>query len=133
MQSALTASPISSASSSSMQYAYWSWGMRNGIDALTVPIPLPRHKLDAALGGVARQHRAAEVREDAVVAVQPRGLELRCALHRRHVFCDHGSDMDDDLQSILCADAIHVLLSVQHAAPSGDPAEVVASHRTGRC
>ena len=39
----------------------------------------------------------------------------------------------DDLQSILCADAIHVLLSVQHAAPSGDPAEVVASHRTGRC
>ena len=116
-----------------MQYAYWSWGMRNGIDALTVPIPLPRHKLDAALGRMPRQHSIAEVSEDAVVALQPRGLELRCALHRRHVFRGHGSDMDDDLQSILCADAIHVLLSVQHAAPSGDPAEVVASHRTGRC
>ena len=125
MQSALAASPISSAASSSMQYAYWSWGMGNGMDALSVEVPLPSHKLDAALGGVARQHRAAEVRKDAVVAIQSCGLELRCALHRRHVFCDHGSGIDDDLQSILCADAIHVLLSVEHAAPSGDPAEVV--------
>ena len=74
---------------------------------------------------MARQHRAAEVSEDAVVALQPCGLELRCALHRRHVFCDHGSGMDDDLQSILCAYAIHVLLSVQHTAPSGNSAEVV--------
>ena len=31
--------------------------------------------------------------------------------------------MDDALQSILRADAIHVLLPVQHAAPSGDLAE----------
>ena len=125
MQSALAASPISNASNSSMQYAYWSWGMGNGMDALSVPIPLPRYKPDAALGRMSRQHSIAEVSEDTVVALQSCGLELRCALHRRHVFCDHGSGIDDDLQSILCADAIHVLLSVEHAAPSGDPAEVV--------
>lgn len=34
MQSALTASPISNASNSSMQCAYWSRGMGNGIITL---------------------------------------------------------------------------------------------------
>ena len=95
------------------------------VDTLAVPIPLPRHKLDAALGRMPRQHSITKVSEDAVVALQPCGLELRCALHRRHVFRGHGSDMDDGLQSVLRADAIHILLSVQHTAPSGNSAEVV--------
>ena len=47
------------------------------MDALSVEVPLPSHKLDAAFGGVARQHRAAEVRKDTVVTVQPTGLEKR--------------------------------------------------------
>ena len=47
------------------------------VDTLAVPIPLPRHKPDAALGRMPRQHSIAEVSEDAVVALQPRGLELR--------------------------------------------------------
>ena len=102
------------------------------VDTLAVPILLPRHKLDAALGRMPRQHSIAEVSEDTVVALQPRGLELRCALHRRHVFRGHGSGIDDGLQSVLRADAIHVLLPVQHAAPSGDPAEVVAFPSDGQ-
>ena len=102
------------------------------VDTLAVPISLPRYKLDASLGRMPRQHSIAEVSEDAVVALQPRGLELRCALHRRHVFRGHGSGMDDALQSVLRADAIHILLSVQHAAPSGDPTKVVVLPSDGQ-
>ena len=40
-------------------------------------------------------------------------------------FRGHGSGIDDGLQSVLRADAIHVLLPVQHTAPSGNSAEVV--------
>ena len=36
------------------------------MDALTVPIPLPRYKLDAALGRIPRQHSITKVREDTV-------------------------------------------------------------------
>ena len=102
------------------------------MDALTVPIPLPRHKLGASLGRMSRQHRITKVSEDTVVALQSCGLELRCALHRRHVFRGHGSGMDDSLQSVLRADSIHVLLSIQHTTPSGDPAEVVALPSDGQ-
>ena len=102
------------------------------VDALTVPIPLPRHKPDAALERMSHQHRIAKVSKDAVVALQSCSLEHRCALHRRHVFRGHGSDMDDGLQSVLRADAIHVLLSIQHTAPSGDPEEVVALPSDGQ-
>ena len=56
----------------------------------------------------------------------------RAFISSQKPFCDHGSGIDDDPQSILCADAIHVLLSVQHAAPSGDPAEVVALPSDGQ-
>lgn len=35
------------------------------VDTLAVPIPLPRYKLDAALGRMPRQHSIAEVSEDA--------------------------------------------------------------------
>ena len=97
------------------------------VDTIVVPIPLPCHKLDAALGRMPRQHSITKVSEDAVVTLQPCDLELRCALHRRHVFRGHGSDMDDALQSVLRADAIHVLPPVQHTASSENSAEVVIS------
>ena len=47
------------------------------MDAFAVEVPLPSHKLDAALAGVARQHCVTKVREDAVVAIQPAGFEPR--------------------------------------------------------
>ena len=56
------------------------------VDALTVPIPLSRYKPDAALGGVARQHRAAEVRKDAVVAGETADFEPQGGFQNRHVF-----------------------------------------------
>ena len=38
------------------------------MDALSLEVPFPCHKLDASLGAVARQHRVTEVSKDAVVA-----------------------------------------------------------------
>ena len=56
------------------------------VDALTVPIPLSRYKPDAALGGVTRQHRAAKVRKDAVVAGETADFEPQGSFQNRHVF-----------------------------------------------
>ena len=55
------------------------------VDTLAVPIPLPRYKLDAALGRMPRQHSIAEVSEDAVVAIQSAGFELRGGFHSGHI------------------------------------------------
>ena len=93
------------------------------MDALSVEVPLPRHKLDAALGGVARQHCITEVSKDAVVTGEIGRLELRCVFQNRHVFRSHFSGVDDALQRILRPDAVHTLLPVQHAALAGDAAE----------
>ena len=65
------------------------------MDALSVEVPLPRYKPDAALGGVARQHRITEVREDAVVTVQPCWpWSSGARLQRRHVFRSRGGGVD---------------------------------------
>ena len=92
------------------------------MDALSVVVPLPSHKLDAALGGVARQHRAAKVSEAAVVAIQSAGFELRGGFQNRHVFRSHFGGVDYALQRSLRTGG-GTLLSVQHAAPAGDATE----------
>ena len=79
--------------------------------------------MDTALGGVARQHRVTEVREDAVVAVQSAGFEPRGGFQNRHVFRSHFGSVDHRLQSVLRPNIVHVLLPVQHAAPAGNAAE----------
>ena len=56
------------------------------MDALSVEVPFPCHKLDASLGGVARQHRVTEVSKDAVVAGETAGFEKRGGFQNRHVF-----------------------------------------------
>lgn len=56
------------------------------MDALSVEVPFLGHKLDASLGGVARQHCAAEVRKDAVVAGETAGFEPQGGFQNRHVF-----------------------------------------------
>lgn len=93
------------------------------VDALSVEVPLPGHKLDAALGGVARQHRAAEVRKDAVVAGETAGFEKRRGFQNRHVFRSHFGGVDHRLQCVLCTGDVDTLLPVQHAALAGDAAE----------
>ena len=93
------------------------------MDALSVEVPLPSHKLDAPLGGVARQYCAAEVREDAVVAVQSAGFEPRRGFQNCHVFRSHFGGVDHRLQSVLRPNIVHVLLPVQHAALAGNAAE----------
>ena len=55
------------------------------MDALSVEVPLPGHKLDAALGGVARQHRVTEVSKDAVVTSEIGRLEPWGSFHRGHI------------------------------------------------
>lgn len=102
------------------------------MDALSVEVPLPSHELDAPLGGVARQHRAAEVREDTVVAIQSAGFEPRRSFQNRHVFRSHFGGVDHGLQRILRPNTVHVLLPVQHAALAGYAAETPFSQQTGR-
>ena len=91
--------------------------------AFAVEVPLPSHELDAAFGGVARQHRAAEVRKDAVVAGETAGFEKRGGFQNRHVFRSHFGGVDHGLQRILRPDAVDTLLPVQHAALAGNAAE----------
>ena len=93
------------------------------MDALSVEVPLPSHKLDAPLGGVTRQHRVTEVREDTVVAIQSAGFEPRRGFQNRYVFRSHFSGVDHRLQSVLRAEGIDTLLPVQHAALAGNAAE----------
>ena len=93
------------------------------MDALSVEVPLPSHKLDAPLGGVARQQRVTEVREDTVVAIQSAGFEPRRGFQNCHVFRSHFGDVDHGLQRILRPNTVHVLLPVQHAALAGNAAE----------
>ena len=93
------------------------------MDAFAVEVPLPSHELDAAFGGVARQHCVTEVSKDAVVTSEIGRLELRCVFQNRHVFRSHFSGVDHRLQSVLRPDTVHVLLAVQHAALAGDAAE----------
>ena len=91
--------------------------------ALSVEVPLPGHKLDASLGGVAHQHCVTKVSEDTVVTVQSAGFEPRRGFQNRHVFRGHFSGVDDALQCILRPDTIYVLL---HTTSAGNTAEVAA-------
>ena len=93
------------------------------MDAFAVEVPLPGHKLDAAFGGVARQHRVTKVSKDAVVTSEIGRLELWRGFQNRHVLRSHFGGVDDALQRILRPDAVHTLLPVQHAALAGDAAE----------
>ena len=93
------------------------------MDALSVEVPFPSHKLDAPLGGVARQHCVTKVREDTVVAIQPAGFEPRCGFQNRHVFRSHFGGVNHRLQSVLRPDIVYVFLPVQYAALAGDTAE----------
>ena len=86
------------------------------MDALGVEVPLPSHKLDAALAGVARQHCVTEVSKDAVVTSETAGFEPRRGFQNRHVLRSRFGGVDDALQRILRPDAVHTLLPVQHAA-----------------
>lgn len=92
------------------------------MDALSVEVPFPSHKLDAPLGGVARQHCVAEVRKDAVVAGETAGFESRRGFQNRHVFRSHFGGVDYALQRSLRTGG-GTLLPVQHAAPAGDATE----------
>lgn len=92
------------------------------MDALSVEVPLPRHKLDAPLAVVARQHSVTKVREDAVVAVQSAGFEPRRGFQDCHVFRSHFGDVDHRLQSVLRTGG-GTLLPVQHTAPARNAAE----------
>ena len=96
------------------------------MDTLSVVVPLPSHKLDAALRWVSCQDRVTEVCKDAIVADQTACFELRCVFQNRHVFRSHFSSVNYAVQSILRPDTIYVLLAVQHTASAGSTAEVAA-------
>ena len=96
------------------------------MDTLSVVVPLPSHKLDAALRWVSCQDRITEVCKDAIAADQTACFELRCVFQNRHVFRSHFSSVNYAVQSILRPDTIYVLLAVQHTASAGSTAEVAA-------
>ena len=93
------------------------------MDTLSVVVPLPGHKLDAPLGGVAHQHCVTKVSEDTVVAGETAGFEPRRGFQNRHVFRNHFGGVDYAVQSILRPDTIYVLL---HTTSAGNTAEVAA-------
>ena len=83
------------------------------MDTLSVVVPLPSHKLDAALRWASCQDRVTEVCKDAIAADQTACFELRCVFRNRHVFRSHFSSVNYAVQSILRPDTIYVLLAVQ--------------------
>ena len=93
------------------------------MDALTVPIQLPRHKLDAALGRMSRQHSIAEVSEDTVVAGETADFEPRGGFHSGHILQRLRGDVLDAIQGILCLGRVHIRPPIEHAALAGDSAE----------
>ena len=93
------------------------------MDALSVEVPFPSHKLDASFGGVARQHRVTKVSKDAVVTSETAGFEPRRGFQNRHVLRSRFGGVDHGLQRILRTGDVDTLLPVQHAALAGDAAE----------
>ena len=80
------------------------------MDTLSVVVPLPSHKLDAALRWASCQDRLTEVCKDAIAADQTACFELRCVFQNCHVFRSHFSSVN---YAILRPDTIYVLLAVQ--------------------
>jgi hypothetical protein len=53
--------------------------------ARAVIVPIPCNELNAVFARSTCQHRAAKVSEDAVVAIQSAGFELRGGFHSGHI------------------------------------------------
>ena len=87
-----------------------------------VIVPIPCDELNAVFAWITCQHSAAKVSEDAVVAIQSAGFELRGGFQNRHVFRSHFGGVDYALQRSLRTGG-GTLLPVQHAAPAGDATE----------
>ena len=63
--------------------------------ACAVKVPIPCDELNAVFAWSTCQHRAAEVSEDAVVAIQPAGFELWGGFHSGHILQRlHGDVLD---------------------------------------
>ena len=88
-----------------------------------VIVPIPCDELNAVFAWSTYQHRAAEVSEDAVVAIQPAGFELRGGFHSGHILQRLRGDVLDAIQGILCLGRVRVLPTIEHTALAGDAAE----------
>ena len=93
------------------------------MDAFVVEVPLPGHKLDAAFGGVARQHRVTKVSKDAVVTSEIGRLEPWGSFHSGHILQCLRGDVLDTKQGILCLWRVRILPAIVHAALAGDAAQ----------
>ena len=91
--------------------------------ACAVIVPIPSDELNAVFARSACQHRAAEVSEDAVVAIQPAGFELRSGFHSGHILQRLRGDVVDAKQGVLCLGRVHILPPIEHASLAGDAAE----------
>ena len=63
--------------------------------ARAVIVPIPCNELNAVFAWSTRQHRAAKVSKDAVVAIQPAGFELRGGFHSGHILQRFRGDVLD--------------------------------------
>ena len=72
---------------------------------------------------MARQHRTAEVCEDAVVAGETGRLEPWSSFHSGHILQCLRGDVLDTKQGILCLWRVRILPAIVHAALAGDAAQ----------
>ena len=108
--------------------------------ACAVIVPIPCDELNAVFARRTCQHRAAEVGEDTVVAIQPAGFELWGGFQSGHILQRLRGDVLDAIQGILCLGRVRVLSTIEHTALAGDAAEgcaipmdrqLISLHRQG--
>ena len=74
----------------------------------------------------------AKVSEDAVVAIQSAGFELRGEFHSGQILQRLRGDVLDAIQGVLCLGRVRVLPPIEHAALAGDAAEGCAVPKDGQ-